>query len=1045
MTQATEYTLVEKPCIDALIQLGYSWLPPQQNQTARDTLNQVILRDIFITAIQRINNVPEDVARATYQDILAVTDNEQWTNLQRGNYSRNVPGETTKKTIRLINFLEPEKNTFTVTNQFYVKSQSSRKPDIVIFINGIPLVVLEAKKPFTAKDKTGEAFEQIKQYERDIPRLFYSNAFNIITDGANVLYGATGASSAYWGTWKDEGETVGINFNNELEKQLWCLLEPSRLLDILAHFIVFEKREQKVTKKICRYQQFRAVNKIVDRVLAPLKPDPKRLGRKYRKGLIWHTQGSGKSLTMVFATLKLKTHRTINSPILENPNILVLTDRIDLDDQIALTFQACGLPNPTRIQSGEGLQKAIHSNPVGLTLLSTIFKFEGSATEAANSNNWIILVDECHRTQEKDLGAYLEKTLPHACFIGFTGTPIQTTDKDTYENFSLPGEDYLDRYSIDDAVTDGATVPIRYTSRKAEWQVDEKKLDILFDNWFANEPEEVLNKIKARGVLIEDLVKHRQRVELLAYDIWTHFSRLAAPEGFRAQIVAIDREAIILYKRELNKIIAKSLERKGFDPETAKRWAEAMAIPVYSPNQEDGKPSEDKYIDSLRQDLRKYALDKKAEVAAIRKFTGDDTEYEAKVLRGEVPPVQFLIVCNKLLTGFDAPRESVMYLDSPLKEHNLLQAIARTNRVYGSHKEFGLIVDYIGVTKNLTEALATYRQADVQNAMKDLEVERNQLRTAHAEVMQFLKPIPRNTGNIRQEYDALIQHLGSEDNWYAFHRLAKAFIKAYDALSPDPIILDYRDDLKWIAGFLPLGTLTFEKRESTLKSDVSAKIREMLDEHLSVTGITTLCKLHDITDPAFWQDFSGDRAEEEIQIAAVRKSAELRKIIQQKEDENPLFYGLFSERVKEVLRQFEQGQIEAASVLKRYEQIVRDLLAQDQAHQDSGLSKTAYGILKILSAFIPAAASQGDKGNSSSTGDKTDSNTSLTPLEQAAQAIDRLYSSNDTAPPGWHLKEQLRKGLRQQVRALVFNLGLENWKEIPSKVDEYALKHYIKI
>jgi type I restriction enzyme R subunit len=286
MTQATEYTLVEKPCIDALIKLGYTWLNPQQNQPARDTLNQVILRDIFITAIQRINNIPEEVARATYQDMLIVTDNEQWTNLLRGNYSRNVPGETTKKNIRLIDFLEPKNNTFTVTNQFYVKAQNPRKPDIVIFINGIPLVVLEAKKPFTAKDKTGEAFEQIKQYERDIPRLFYSNLFNIITDGANVLYGATGAPSAYWGTWKDEGETAGITFNNALEKQLWCLLEPTRLLDILAHFIVFEKREQKVTKKICRYQQFRAVNKIVDRVLAPLEPNPKRPGRKYRKGLI---------------------------------------------------------------------------------------------------------------------------------------------------------------------------------------------------------------------------------------------------------------------------------------------------------------------------------------------------------------------------------------------------------------------------------------------------------------------------------------------------------------------------------------------------------------------------------------------------------------------------------------------------------------------------------------------------------------------------------------------------------------------------------------
>jgi len=1052
--KASEYTLTEKPCIDALVKFGYTWLPPQQNQTARDSLNQVILRDIFITAIQRINNIPQEVARATYQDMLAVTDNEQWTNLLRGNYSRNVPGEATKKTIRLIDFLYPENNTFIVTNQFTVQSQQTRKPDIVVFINGIPLVVIEAKKPFTAKDKTGEAFEQIKQYERDIPRLFYSNAFNIITNGVNVLYGATGAPSTYWGTWNEAEKTATtppspskerglggeVFFRNELEKLLWCLLKPSRLLDILAHFIIFEKREQKIIKKVCRYQQFRAVNKIVDRVIAPLQPDPKNPKRKYRKGLIWHTQGSGKSLTMVFATLKLKKHLTLNSPVLENPNILVLSDRIDLDEQIDKTFKACGLPNPTHITSGEELQTAIHRNPIGLTLLSTIFKFDQSATAAANSHNWIILVDECHRTQEKDLGAYLEKTLPHACFIGFTGTPIQTTDKDTYQNFSLPGEDYLDRYSIDDAVADGATVPIRYTSRKAEWQVDEKKLDILFNNWFENEPEEIVHKIKARGVKVEDLVKHRQRIELLAYDIWAHFSCHAAPEGFKAQIVAIDREAIILYKRALDKIIAKSLTKQGFDLDTAKTWAEAMSIPIYSSNQEDAKPSEDKYIEALRQDLRKYALDKNGEVAAINKFLGENADYEAKVQSGEVPPVHFLIVCNKLLTGFDAPRESVMYLDSPLKEHNLLQAIARTNRVYGSHKEFGLIVDYIGVTKNLTEALATYRQADVKNAMKDLDVERSQLKAAHSEAMKIIKPIPRNTGDIRQEYDTLIQHLGSEDKWYEFHRLARTFIKAYDALSPDPLILDYRNDLKWVAGFLPLGKLTFEKQESTLTRDVSTKIREMLNEHLDITGITTLCKLHDITDPDFWKDFAVNQPEPEIKTAAVRKSAELRKVMQQKVDENPLYYGTFSERVLEVLREFEQGQLEAAETLKRYEEIVRDMQAAEQAHKQTSLNQKAYGVLKILEAFLPENQGQGNSSQSDSS--SADSDNEPNPLEKAAQAIDQLYSSDKTAPPGWHLKEQLRKELRQKIRTLVFNLKLENWKDIPSKVDEYALKHY---
>jgi type I restriction enzyme R subunit len=214
----------------------------------------------------------------------------------------------------------------------------------------------------------------------------------------------------------------------------------------------------------------------------------------------------------------------------------------------------------------------------------------------------------------------------------------------------------------------------------------------------------------------------------------------------------------------------------------------------------------------------------------------------------------------------------------------------------------------------------------------------------------------------------------------------------------------------------------------------------MLDEHLSVTGITTLCKLHDITDPDFWKDFNRDSKDPEIQIAAVRKSAELRKIMEQKQEENSLFYGSFSEQVLEVLRQFEQGQIKAAETLKRYAQIVRNMQVAESAHQQSNLNQKAYGILKILEAFIPE--NQGQESSTQSNSDSTDNG--LNPLEKAAQAIDELYSSDETAPPGWHLKEQLRKGLRQQIRAKVFKLGLKDWKEIPNKVDEYALKHYIK-
>ena len=1022
MSYGPEYRLAEKPCIDGLMALGYTYLSPAQHDDQRDGQNHVIVRSILIEAIQRINQVPEEVARAVYQDLLGKTDNEEWTQLLRGNYSRSVPGQATKKTIRLIDFLNPANNIFTVTNQLKVEAQHSRIADVVVYVNGIPLVVIEAKSPVSGKDKTGEAFEQIKQYERDIPRLFYSNAFNLITDGTSVLYGATGSPAAHWATWKDPWPKKNEDFDNALSMGLYCLLEPSRLLDLLAHFIVFERRAEKVIKKICRYQQFRAVNKLVGRVIE---------GR-HRKGLVWHTQGSGKSLTMAYAALKLKTHLTIQSPELASPNILVLTDRVDLDDQISATFVACGLPNPSRAESVSELHALIRNGTDGMTVLSTIHKFAGSKKPVTNSGNWILLVDECHRTQEKDLGAYLRATFPNARFFGFTGTPIKKNDKDTYQNFGAPGEGYLDRYSIDDAVADGATVPIFYMGRKTEWHVDAEKLDILFDQWFAAEPDEAVEKIKARGVSLADLAKHPMRVALIAFDIWTHFKAHAMPDGFKAQIVAYDRAAVVLYKRELDRVIAEDLVQQGVPVAEAMTRASAMSACVYSSNQEDAKPSEDPDEEVLRANLRRYYLD-------------HDAETQAKADFGEKGnPLNFLIVCNKLLTGFDAPIESVMYLDNPLKEHNLLQAIARTNRMT-TGKQNGLIVDYIGVSKKLDEALSSYRQADVQNAMRDLDALRSVLRAAHGDVVSLMKGITRHSSNLKAEYDALVQALGTEDAWFTFRRKGKDFISAYTALSPDPFVLDYAKDLKWVANFIRYATQVFEKKESLDDLDYSQKIRAMLEEHLTVTGLRTVCKIRPLTDPEFWRDFEKqDKPEVELKTAAIRKSTELRKAIYQKIAENPHRYGPFSERLLEIIRRFDQNLLDAVEALSELERIARDLQAEATAHTAAGLPEKAYGLYKILEAFKPDADRNGGSQHApgGSEGDDADD---FSKLERLAMEIDDLYASDQSAPPGWHLKEQLRKSLRQEVRRILHPSGLSNWKDLPAPIEDYALKTYLKV
>jgi type I restriction enzyme, R subunit len=1001
MNHGPEWHFAERPTIEHLKAMGYGFVAPADHAALREGENQVLFRPQLIEALMRINGIDRASAEAAYGELAAISDDEAWLKVLRGDYARKVTGQETRQTLRVIDFLEPGNNHFSVTHQLRVKAENTRKPDVVVYVNGIPLVVIEAKSPLNVKDKTGEAFEQIRQYERDIPRLFFSNVFNIVTDGALVLYGATGSGSKYYAEWRDPWPKVEADFPDTLAKGLWCLLEPSRLLDLIAHYVVFEKTETGTIKKICRYQQFRAVNRIVERVIEG----------KHRQGLIWHTQGSGKSLTMVFAALKLKTHRTIQSEQLTNPNILVLTDRVDLHSQISGTFVACGLPNPTAIESIKDLHALIRSGKDGHTALSTIFKFQGSKEAIANSENWIVMVDEAHRTQEKDLGAYLRSTLPHARFFGFTGTPVKKDDKNTYENFGVPGEGYLDKYGIDDAVADGATVPIYYTGRKTDWHIDEAKIDILFDTWFAELDDDKLNDIKKRGVQIEDLVKHPRRIELIAYDIWTHFKQYARPDGFKAQIVAIDREAVILYKQALTKVIAEDLKAEGVKPAEALARADAISACIYSINQEDSKPSEDAHKQAIRTELKAHYLDAEAEKLAKKAFGR----------KGEDP--QFMIVCDKLLTGFDCPIESVMYLDKPLKEHGLLQAIARTNRVSDARKRNGLIVDYIGVSGHLEEALSSYRADDVKNAMRDLDDLRNQLRAAHSAVAALMKPLKRKASDkdaLKAEYDAFVKLLGTEDKWFDFKAKARSFIALYETLSPDPSVLEFTADLKWVANFLLYGTQHFEKRQAFDQMNYSEKIREMLEKHLEATGLSITVKLRHITDPDFWEDFDPTaKTEEDLMTAAIRKTTELRKTVTERIDDSPHQYGKFSERLRQLLEKLESAQLSWSEKLKAAEELAKDITAEDAAHVEAGLSPGAYGILQILNGFT-----SGPEG------------------EDLAIRLEGLYTDPVTAPSGWWAKDGLRKSLRQQVRSMAHLAGLTQLREIPEEVEAYALKHF---
>ncbi|MGK6356202.1 type I restriction endonuclease subunit R [Sphingomonas sp. DT-207] len=1009
----SEYRLAEKPALDALVAMGWQALSPASAQAMRVEENRVILKPVLIAALRDLNGIGEADAEAIYNDLATLSENEDWQRKLRGGYSRRLIAENRDSPVTLIDFKYPSRNQFHVTRQFRVAAQRPRVADLVLFVNGIPLVVIEAKSPLKGTATGDEAYEQIRQYERDIPRLFYPNAFNIITDGMKTEYGAVGAKTQFYAPWRDAWPRAAADFTDDLSRDLWCLCEPSRLLDLLAHFMVFEVDPEtgRKIKKVCRYQQFRAVNKAVQRVATG----------EHRNGLIWHTQGSGKSLTMVFLALKLKTHLTLDAPTLANPNILVLTDRIDLDNQISSTFVACGLPNPTQCGSVAALRDAVSRGGNGQILLSTIFKFAGSREPIPNSANWIVLVDECHRTQEKDLGAYLQATLPDAHFYGFTGTPIKSTDKDTYARFSVAGEGYLDKYGIDDAVRDGATVPILYEGRKTAWAINEAEIDILFDRWFVDLPDEKREALKRKGLTVATLAKHPERIRLIALDIWEHFKQVCQPDGFKAQIVAVDREAVILYRAALSAAIAADLERGGTDADAAAAQADAMIACVYSSSQEDNKPSEIAEVQALRDELEAYYLDAEGEKDAKRLFK------EA----GKDP--QFLIVCDKLLTGFDAPIEHVMYLDKPLKEHNLLQAIARTNRTCSIklangaeiEKPNGRIVDYIGVTNHLDDALKSYRADDVENAMRDIAVLRNDLKEAHARYRAQKRAMGLEGMDEKAAAyaAAAIAADGREDEWFDLQRLTRIFIKVYGDLSPDPAILDFTGEVKWAAAFLRLATQAIAKDESLDHRSYTGKIRDMLETHVHVTGLSTTIRLRNITDPNFADDFeTEERSDEELQEAFVRKSAELRRVTRELVDKNPAQYGRFSERVLEIIRRFEAGQIAAADGLADFEGLTGDIQAEQGAHSELGMDENAFSILRIMETIAPA----------------TEHDT----LQAAAMAIGAVYAEAAATQPAFAHMEAYLRSLRQQVRRILTEHGIGETKIIREKVEEFAIHAY---
>lgn len=659
-----------------------------------------------------------------------------------GDNNRHVP-------IRLIDFDELSNNTFVVTNQYRIRNKETKIPDVVMMINGIPVVVGEAKTPIRPSVSWLDGAHEVHDiYENDVPQLFVPNILSFATEGKELYYGAVRCPLEFWAPWRLENDEDAIAKRlglGEVGKELSDLLNPERLLDIMRNFSLFstDKKKRRI-KIIPRFQQYEGANKIVERV---------KEGR-VKKGLIWHFQGSGKSFLMVFAAQKLR-----REPDLKSPTVIVLVDRTDLDTQISGIFDAADVSNVESTDSISELQTLLERDTRKI-IISMIHKFRDAKPNMNTRDNVIVLVDEAHRTQEGDLGRTMRAALPNAFLFGLTGTPVNKADKNTFWAFGSEGDEggYMSRYTFHDSIRDNATLPLHFEPRLVDVHVDKETIDKAMADFKESQAlsEEEADALNQKSAKMAAFLKSPERVSKIVEDIASHYKEKVAPHGFKAMIVTPDRHACVQYKEQLDKYFPKEASRV-----------------VISTSAND--PFEFK---------QKWGIDKSQQEKIVEKFCDPTSE------------TKFIIVTAKLLTGFDAPVLQTMYLDKSIKDHTLLQAICRTNRLY-PNKNFGRIVDYFGVFDDAAKALQ-FDEKSIQKVITNLSELREKLPAAVKEALSHFKGVDRKIEGF-EGLEAAQNAIKNDEAKDAFAKDFKFLSKLWESLSPDNILDLYQKDYKWLS------------------------------------------------------------------------------------------------------------------------------------------------------------------------------------------------------------------------------------------------------
>jgi len=869
-----------------------------------------------------------------------------------------IAGDTKSFPLKYIDW-NPEtwltSNVFHVVEEFEVErtgTHDTRRPDIVLFVNGIPLAVIECKRP-DIKDPLAEAISQQLRNQRDdeIPQLFLYSQLLLAVTKNEAQYGTTGTPAKFWAVWKEEVDQrlaplVNRPLSNAHKDRLFCdryryvrdyfdqleqsprevtcqdraiysLCRPERLLEMTYAFTLFDAGE----KKVARYQQYFTVKNAMQRI-RDRDADGRRKG-----GVVWHTQGSGKSLTMVMLA------KAIAREELPDYKIVLVTDRVDLDDQIYKTFTHCDM-EPLQAHSGKHLAKLI-DGPKSRVITTIIDKFENAVLKGKlrnESENAFVLVDESHRGQYGAMHSRMRKALPMACFIGFTGTPVKKKEKDTINKF---GGLIQPTYSIRKAVEDRAVVPLLYEGRDVEQRVDRASIDRWFDVITANLTREQKADLKKKFTTTDQLNKAEQKVKEIALDISMHFRDNWQGTPYKAQLVTQDKATALLYKKYLDEFGMVSSE-----------------VLISGPDDREGNEEVDE-----------------AKVPAVQQFWkkmmakhGSEEQYNKNLINGfkhGVDP-EIIIVVDKLLTGFDAPRNTVLYLTRVLKDHTLLQAIARVNRLYDG-KDFGYIIDYRGVLQNLNRAFDLYGKLeefspeDLEAALTDVSEEIDKLPRRHTDLLDLFRGIKNKQDE--EQYELL---LGKDDLRERFYECLRDYARSlavalastrFIEQTPDAKVEKYRRDLTF---FMQLRASVRRRYAEVVDfKEYEAKIQKLLDTHVSTGGVEKVTSLVNI--------FDNDAFQKEIEkLEGTASKADTiahrtKRTISERMDEDPAFYRKFSDMLADAIRAFREKRLADAEYLAKVSDIAEairtrsgDNLPESLRNHDA--AKAFFGIVREVFA-----------------------------------------------------------------------------------------------